>query len=45
MINMKTKSVLFGILLLVSSCERDKVNRDFEDDPSIQNISGTWVVR
>ncbi len=45
MINMKTIFVLFSVLLLAYSCERDHGNRDFEDDPSIQNISGTWVVR
>lgn len=44
MINMKTIFVLFSVLLLAYSCESDHGNRDFEDDPSIQNISGTWVV-
>jgi heat shock protein HslJ len=41
---MKTISILFCILLLVSGCERAPENRDFSDDPSIPNISGTWVV-
>lgn len=41
---MKIISAFFGIFLFISGCERGEMNRNFDDDPSIQNINGTWVV-
>ncbi len=44
MLRMKTITLLFSILLLISGCEKVRENRNFTDDPTIPNISGTWVV-
>ncbi len=41
---MKKLPVIFGILLLFASCEKENVSRSFEDDPSIATLSGKWVV-
>ncbi len=41
---MKIISAFIGIILLVSGCEKAGMNLNFDDDPSIPDISGTWVV-
>ncbi len=41
---MKKLPVIFGILLLFASCEKENISRSFEDDPSIATLSGKWVV-
>ena len=40
---MKSISVLIGILIIFSGCEKVQVTNSF-DDLSISNIIGTWVV-
>ena len=42
--NIKIISGLLCMLLFIYSCEKDQVNRNFEDDPSIPDISGEWTV-
>jgi len=41
---MKTISVIIRVLLFISGCEKDQVNGNFEDDPSITDIAGMWRV-
>lgn len=41
---MKTISVIIGVLLVIFGCEKDQVNKNFEDEPSITEISGMWRV-
>jgi hypothetical protein len=41
---MKKLFLLMGIIVISVSCEKDQVNRNFDDDLSIQNFKGTWVV-
>jgi len=42
--NMKKLFLLFGIIIISVSCEKTQVDRNFDDDLSIKNIDGTWVV-
>ena len=42
--NMKKLFLLFGIIIISVSCEKTQVDRNFDDDPSIKNIDGTWLV-
>jgi hypothetical protein len=41
---MKRLLLIISALLLISGCEKDLVHRNFEDDPSIPDISGKWTV-
>jgi len=41
---MKKLFLLLGIMLIAVSCEKDKINKDFTDNQSLQNLSGTWVI-
>jgi heat shock protein HslJ len=41
---MKILLLLIGTILITVSCKKNQLNINFEDDPSIQNINGTWVV-
>lgn len=40
------KKVIFfiGIAIFTISCEKDLVTKDIDNDPSIKEISGTWIV-
>lgn len=42
--NMKRLILVFWIIAISVSCEKSQVDRNFDDDPSIKNIDGTWVV-
>ena len=42
--NMKRIFLLFGIIIISVSCEKTQFERNFDDDPSIKSIDGTWVV-
>lgn len=42
---MKTLSVVIICIFIVTiSCEKDRINENFQDDPSIRNINGKWKV-
>ena len=41
---MKRFTLIISVLLFISGCEKDLVNRNFEDDRSIPDISGEWTV-
>jgi hypothetical protein len=41
---MKKLFLLIGIMLIVVSCEKDKINKDFINDQLIQNANGTWKI-
>jgi len=41
---MKKLFLLIGIILIAVSCEKDKINKDFTNDQSIQNVNGTWKI-
>ena len=41
---MKKIFLLFWIIAISVSCEKSQLDRNFDDDPSIKNIDGTWVV-
>jgi len=41
---MKKLFLLIGIILIAVSCEKDKINKDFINDQSIQNANGTWKI-
>jgi hypothetical protein len=41
---MKKLFLLFWIIAISVSCEKSQVDRNFDDDSSINNIDGTWVV-
>jgi hypothetical protein len=41
---MKKLFFLMVIILTTVSCEKDKFNKDFTDNQSIQNLSGTWKI-
>jgi hypothetical protein len=36
--------VIFGIFIVTVSCDKDRINENFRDDPSILNINGKWKV-
>jgi heat shock protein HslJ len=36
--------VIFGIFIVTLSCEKDRINENFRDDPSILTINGKWKV-
>lgn len=36
--------LLIGTILITVSCEKSQLNYNFNDDPSIKSIYGTWVV-
>jgi hypothetical protein len=36
--------IIAGILIIAVSCDKEKVNKDFQDDESIQNINGKWKI-
>jgi hypothetical protein len=42
--SMKKILLLIGLAIISFSCEKDAINRDFEDDQSVTSINGTWVV-
>ena len=42
--NMKKLLLLTGIIVIIVSCEKDQLNKNFDNDQSIQNINGTWVI-
>jgi hypothetical protein len=42
--NMKKILLLIGVIIIIVSCEKDQLINNFEDDQSIQNINGTWIV-
>ena len=35
---------IFCVFLVTASCEKEKINENFKDDPSIKNIDGKWKV-
>ena len=41
---MKKLFLLFWIIAISVSCEKSQLDRNFDDDPSIKTIDGTWVV-
>jgi hypothetical protein len=41
---MKKIFLLFWIIAISVSCEKSQLDRNFDDDPSIKTIDGTWVV-
>ena len=45
--SLNMKKLLLSILsvfLVTASCEKEKINENFQDDPSIKNIDGKWKV-
>ncbi len=44
-LNMKKLSLaVFCIFIVAQSCEKEKINENFKDDPSILTINGKWKV-
>jgi hypothetical protein len=43
-LNMKKLSLILCIFIVSVSCDKDRINENFQDDTSIQNINGTWKV-
>ena len=44
-LNMKKIITLFaGIFFIAASCEKDRINDNFQDNTSISNINGKWKV-
>jgi heat shock protein HslJ len=41
---MKKFLLLIGIILITISCEENQLIKNFDNDQSIQNINGSWVV-
>lgn len=41
---MKKLYLLLCIITISVSCEKSQLDRNFDDDPSIKTIDGTWVV-
>ena len=40
----KLFTVIICIFIFGLSCEKDRIDQNFQDDPSIQNINGKWKV-
>ena len=40
----KLSLVIICIFIVALSCEKDKINENFQDDPSILTINGKWKV-
>jgi hypothetical protein len=43
-VNMKKLLLFLSILIVTVSCDKERINDNFRDDPSIQNINGKWKV-
>jgi hypothetical protein len=41
---MKRILLIIGVLMLITGCEKDLVNGNFVDDPSMTDLSGEWTV-
>jgi len=41
---MKKILLIIGIAIIIFSCERDLIKMNFEDDQSVSDINGTWIV-
>jgi hypothetical protein len=35
---------ILSVFLVTASCDKEKINENFRDDPSIKNIDGKWKV-
>jgi len=41
---MKKILLIIGIAIIIFSCEKDMIKMNFEDDQSVSDINGTWIV-
>ena len=43
-LNMKTLLLILCTFIVSVSCDKERINENFQDETSIQNINGTWKV-